>query len=287
MNIRFTLSLLIAISLSTGLSAQTDIPNGNFENWTIATVPPAGWMVVNGSRLTKDSVVKPHSGLYALSIRNTGVSLGTALNVFPFTQKPVSFEGYFGFIRDNTNENFEIVIALTRWDTITDSRDTISYTEFSPVIALPDLAAWSLVQFNLDYDSLNLFNPDTATVLFHTAGGTQFFVGTTLTVDDAGFKDFGAGINDKGSGLQSLKIFNYPNPFPTTTEIVFTLEKGSEVNITLFDITGKEVSRIFSGKREAGENRISFDGSGLQSGVYFYSIQAEDVAGRGRMLINR
>ncbi|HUI65798.1 MAG TPA: T9SS type A sorting domain-containing protein [Bacteroidota bacterium] len=67
---------------------------------------------------------------------------------------------------------------------------------------------------------------------------------------------------------------NYPNPFNPSTTIKFELPRTSQVNLTVFDILGREVSVLVNDKRDAGVYEVKFDGSGLASGVYFYRIQA-------------
>lgn len=67
---------------------------------------------------------------------------------------------------------------------------------------------------------------------------------------------------------------NYPNPFNPSTVINFTLPKAQNVQMDVFDITGKNVAILISGRVEAGKNSITFNARNLPSGIYFYRIQA-------------
>ena len=69
---------------------------------------------------------------------------------------------------------------------------------------------------------------------------------------------------------------NFPNPFNPSTTIKFELPRASQVNLSVYDILGREVSLLVNGKREAGVHEVKFDGSNLASGVYFYRLQAGD-----------
>ena len=70
---------------------------------------------------------------------------------------------------------------------------------------------------------------------------------------------------------------NYPNPFNPNTNILFDLPKKGIVNLTVFDVNGKEIVKLISNQiMAAGRNNIEFDGSNLSSGVYFYRINADD-----------
>ncbi len=65
---------------------------------------------------------------------------------------------------------------------------------------------------------------------------------------------------------------NYPNPFNPVTWIDFELPKAGEVRVIVYDINGREVSELTNGYRQTGLYHISFDGSALASGVYFYQM---------------
>jgi hypothetical protein len=72
---------------------------------------------------------------------------------------------------------------------------------------------------------------------------------------------------------------NYPNPFNPSTMIKFSLAADSRVSLTVFDILGKEVANLISGNLAAGFHEINFNASNINSGVYFYRIDATGVDG--------
>jgi hypothetical protein len=67
---------------------------------------------------------------------------------------------------------------------------------------------------------------------------------------------------------------NYPNPFNPSTIINYFVAKESFVAIKVFDQLGREVKTLISEEKPAGKYRLSFNGSNLSSGIYFYSITA-------------
>jgi len=70
---------------------------------------------------------------------------------------------------------------------------------------------------------------------------------------------------------------NYPNPFNPSTNIAFTITEQSEVTLSVFDITGREVATIINNKTiPAGNHSVEFNASGLTSGVYLYTLKAGD-----------
>jgi V8-like Glu-specific endopeptidase len=72
---------------------------------------------------------------------------------------------------------------------------------------------------------------------------------------------------------------NYPNPFNPGTKIEFSLKTDSKVTLVVFDILGQEVANLISSHLMAGVHEINFDASALNSGVYFYRIDATGIDG--------
>jgi hypothetical protein len=67
---------------------------------------------------------------------------------------------------------------------------------------------------------------------------------------------------------------NYPNPFNPVTNISFTLPEANNVTLYIFNAIGQQIKAINAGYKEAGKHTIEFDGSSLNSGVYFYKVEA-------------
>ena len=65
---------------------------------------------------------------------------------------------------------------------------------------------------------------------------------------------------------------NYPNPFNPTTSINYFIPEKSKVTLDILDITGRSVATLINNVENMGEHTITFDGSGLSSGIYFYRI---------------
>jgi|WetSurMetagenome_2_1015567.scaffolds.fasta_scaffold16269_3 hypothetical protein len=73
---------------------------------------------------------------------------------------------------------------------------------------------------------------------------------------------------------------NYPNPFNPSTTINFSLAVDSKVSLKIFDVLGQEVATLVNGQLAAGSQKVSFDASSLNSGVYFYRIDANGNDGQ-------
>jgi len=71
---------------------------------------------------------------------------------------------------------------------------------------------------------------------------------------------------------------NYPNPFNPTTTIEFSIPKANNVRLVLLNVMGEVVKEIASGNYEAGNHRVTLDGSSLATGVYFCRLEAGNFA---------
>ncbi len=83
---------------------------------------------------------------------------------------------------------------------------------------------------------------------------------------------------------------NYPNPFNPTTRIDFSLDRGAEVRLTIFNLLGQEVRVLVDGHRTAGRHSVAWDGrngSGRQvaTGIYLYRLEAGDRRASRKMLL--
>ena len=78
---------------------------------------------------------------------------------------------------------------------------------------------------------------------------------------------------------------NYPNPFNPTTKIEFKVESSKFIKLTVYDISGKEVAVLVNGKMSPGTYEVTFDGSNLSSGVYFYKLNAEKFSDTKKLIL--
>ncbi|HEY5534400.1 MAG TPA: T9SS type A sorting domain-containing protein [Ignavibacteria bacterium] len=81
---------------------------------------------------------------------------------------------------------------------------------------------------------------------------------------------------------------NYPNPFNPVTKISFDLPKDAKIKLIVYDILGREVTRLLNSEfLQTGKHIINFDAMkyNLASGVYFYRIESEDFNAVKKMVL--
>ncbi|MCP4582630.1 MAG: T9SS type A sorting domain-containing protein [candidate division Zixibacteria bacterium] len=90
------------------------------------------------------------------------------------------------------------------------------------------------------------------------------------------------GISDLSSIPSEFNLFqNYPNPFNAQTEISFNLASPGNVELEIFDISGRLVRTLISAEMGSGYHQVIWDGTNNQqtvvsSGIYFYKLSTAD-----------
>lgn len=79
---------------------------------------------------------------------------------------------------------------------------------------------------------------------------------------------------------------NYPNPFNPSTSFTFALRNSERATVRIYNLIGQEVATLFDGVAQADQMyAMSFDGTNLTSGVYFYSLRSASRNEVRRMLL--
>jgi len=78
---------------------------------------------------------------------------------------------------------------------------------------------------------------------------------------------------------------NYPNPFNPTTKIKFDVVRVGDVKIVVYDVMGREVQTLVNESLKPGTYEASFDGSALNSGVYFYKLVTDNFVETRKMIL--
>jgi len=85
---------------------------------------------------------------------------------------------------------------------------------------------------------------------------------------------------------------NYPNPFNPITKIFFSIPvkkenntAGNIVSLKVYDILGREIETLVNEEKSAGNYEVSFDGTKLPSGIYFYQLRSVYFAETKKMVL--
>lgn len=122
---------------------------------------------------------------------------------------------------------------------------------------------------------------DMKVVVFMAEEGTFSDVITAIETDAS---ERPVGI-DEVISLRNVEI--YPNPFKTDATVQFSLDKSNELEINVYDITGKTVYAIPSESYAAGNHKVRIDGTNLESGVYYVNVKYNEGVITRKLVLNK
>jgi hypothetical protein len=109
------------------------------------------------------------------------------------------------------------------------------------------------------------------------------------TVTDIGALYFDQSLGIENQPHSSPSQYNlqqaFPNPFNPTTTIGYTLQTSGQVDLVVYDLSGRQVASLVNGWRTAGDHEVTFDATGLAAGMYVYRINAAEFSASGKMVL--
>lgn len=182
-----------------------------------------------------------------------------------FEQSCMKFGGYYKYDAVG-NDTALVGILFTRYDSLTEDRDTV----YAMTQALPpamNYEAFELVFSETDF----IIPPDSFHLVFQSSDESQFAsqavrgAGSTLWIDSLYISPC------IGDGLAERPILNfqlYPNPASTYTRIAWEAQAGHRYELRVVDLQGKTLLKALS-----SESEIQLDIAKLPSGLYFVSLR--------------
>lgn len=243
---------IYATDMNNGRIIKFDLTTGNF--WTFAD----GIDTPNGilydqprDRMLVCTYTTANSKIHAISMADSSVS--TVVNT--------PFQRLDGLSRDD-NYNF----FVSSWGTGAVYYYDVTFSGV-PMQVASGINGPADIFYNRETDTLAIpsFN-----------GNSVSFMPLMIT----GIQNTGNNIADEYKLEQ-----NYPNPFNPSTNLKFKIKNSNLVKLSVYDAAGKEVAVLVNGKLSAGEYEYTFDGAGLSSGVYFYTLQTEGFVETKKMIL--
>lgn len=112
---------------------------------------------------------------------------------------------------------------------------------------------------------------------------------STKSVYQSEFISYGSLTGVEISEQQSPLLFalhqNFPNPFNPETTIRYSVPMSSHVTLSVYDVLGNRVAALVEKHQQAQTYVVSFDGSQIPSGVYFYTLTLNGLSLTRRMVL--
>ncbi|HEX7412505.1 MAG TPA: T9SS type A sorting domain-containing protein [Bacteroidia bacterium] len=278
---------LVAAAL---VSNAQQLTNNGFETW--ASSIPSSWGTMDGAlaadglsggtSVTKSST--PHSGSFAVTLTTKGipivgtvapgiieygsmsVNIGTQAATFkglPYTSSPSSATYWiFGTVASGDSSGMQII--LTKWNTVTNKRDTIGLG-YDRVPTSGITSSYTMRTVNITYTT-SPPAPDTIQCLVISSILKTPVVGNTITVDDINLV-FTTGIEPVHASQAA--ILAYPNPAVNQITLSSPNEKAKYAKV--YDLTGRLIST-----HELINKTAILDINAFENGMYLYNITDEN-----------
>jgi hypothetical protein len=239
----------------------------------VSTDNGANWTVVDSTFTTAVS----WSGYYAYD--NTEANWHTIMyNITPYIEL-----GIFnvGVRYDDCGGNWSSGIGVDNLHVIQgDETNWLSWERLSGEIISGDTMSMSLSM--MPQQDQNEY--ETATLFLEGMAMSQSIDIDMITDPET------AGVNNDVLPNKYALHQNYPNPFNPVTTLRYNLPKDQLVNITIFDIMGKQVNRLVNSQQLAGYRTVQWNatndlGESLSAGVYLYSIEAGEFRQTKKMVL--
>jgi photosystem II stability/assembly factor-like uncharacterized protein len=109
-------------------------------------------------------------------------------------------------------------------------------------------------------------------------------------VNDSVYKWIGlpTDVKENPVTVNNFSLFqNYPNPFNPSTVIKYSIPTSEFVTLKVYDVLGNEVATLVDEQKSAGTYQVSFNASGLSSGVYFYTLTSGNFMATKKLILLR
>jgi len=267
----FILTFTVFLGFTLYCKAQTQIPNGGFENWQ-DSITLQSWHSLFEYEIGEHpyKTTDSHSGNYAAEIVTIGdstFSMTSAIFLFsfdiitewfnagvPINSKPSKLKGFYKHL-NGTGNPIKISLSLTKWNNTTSKRDTLFFGEF---LDNQNKNVYTAFEIPISYNPSNL-TPDS----FNIKAMSSLTAGSSLLVDDFSF-EYENGIND-AEAENTITIF--PNP---STGLINLSLKEKNNTVKIFDLQGRE---IYSQKFLS--NKFEINLTEYRKGIYFLKVNNE------------
>lgn len=272
---------------------QDTIPSAGMEYWTSSGTyeDPTGWASLNilidlGFTPSTFKSTDSYSGKFATKLESFTDTFGTgtiypplmftgywkktgpnyaAAGGFSYTKRPVELTGYYKFRPADFMDTLVVWVYFWTWDTIKDTFLLVGEGKFKTVDTIQTYQKFTVP---IAYDTTA--TPDSGSIYIYTTQALS--LGTVVHIDELAFVS-GAGLTESVFPSSFTLHQNYPNPVRNVTYIEYEIFKRDNVNLTVYDLMGKEISTLVNEEKPPGKYIVEWNVKGLPAGVYFYRIK--------------
>ena len=153
---------------------------------------------------------------------------------------------------------------------------TLATTTYHAINFIPD----SLSQWRQEFTALGAANgKSNVSFKFEFTAGPD----NNLYIDDIEVTGNYVGIDELNRNNLDLSVF--PNPTNSDANISFTILKQSKTEISLFDVTGREVKKIVKGILDTGAHSYYVNTTEMSKGIYIVKLKAGEITDMKKLVV--
>ena len=84
---------------------------------------------------------------------------------------------------------------------------------------------------------------------------------------------------------KGILLGNHPNPFDLETKITYRLPVAMQINLAVYDVSGRKVKDVLNSSMEAGIHSVNFNRNGFESGIYIIKLSTSEGYRTSKMII--
>ena len=287
-------TIIIFLSITSGIKAQNATPNAGFENWNAVgnRFDPADWNNLNPSTAiigvltcARASGADAHSGNYAIKlttklipafniIANGIASTGTLITTPPYgvsggiayTGRPDSITGWYKYTPAGTDQGFVELQLLGATNT-----DTIGYVRFET----PNATVSTYTRFAAAVNYLSTATPSNSIWILSSSKGVGPIVNSQIFIDDIAMVFNSSSVNTINSKNEVTILGNV-----IKEKIRFNYKNTGVYQFRLIDTAGRIVADTQLNSQQSTVDVTSLDG------LYFYTIEnSTGIINTGKIII--
>jgi hypothetical protein len=239
-----------------------------FSNWTSGGTSYSSTVTATEHKTyTANYTAKPNNSYRSMAFNYSSVGQPVLITwvAHPLDSDSISYYAIYRKVTTQGTPTLIATVSATRASSYSYTDEEYAICDNDNKILLfydvraycPQFNCYSDVYFEAVYGAININTIDSK-------------ISTTKTVNEVP-KDY--------------SISNYPNPFNPTTTISYQLPQEGFVTLKIYDILGKEVASLVNENKNAGYYNVTFDASKLTSGIYIYTINANNFVQSKKMLL--
>ncbi len=258
--------------------------NGNTPYWFIENYmsPTNGWsvnyqvgsndgtsMYINSYANGASSTLNTRNAFHSVNVDITSLSQATLRFKIAHARRLTGSQDKLNvFVSDNYGRTE--ILAKTFTTAEIETADVLGTAAF-----VPTSAQWKTLSLDL--------TPYKTYTNFRVRFELQALRGNNTFIDDIQIGEFVNGLDDIRNNI-NLSVS--PNPSNGLTTISFNNITKSNININLFDLSGKFIKNITQSELAAGQQEIELNASDLAKGVYFIKVEQNDLSYTTKFIVN-